>query len=359
VGANADYPDGDYATRDRIWQDHVDYVQGFFWFLANDPRVPAAVREQASAFGLAKDEFTDNANWPYALYIREARRMLGRHVMTQRDCTRQITKPDSIGMGAFILDSHAVQRLVDPEGYVIDEGNFDVPIRPYQIPYRSATPKKEECDNLLVPVCLSASHVTYGSIRMEPQFMILGHSCGLAARMALEKNLAVQDVDVAALKSKLIAQKQVLELASLANLTLSENLPGIVLDDEDATYTGDWTASGYGDPINGASHNDGNAGKGSKMARFEAKLPKDGTYEVRLAYPAAPNRAAKVPVTIEHAGGAETVMIDEKIPPAADKHFVSLGRFKFAAGKPAIVTVANANTSGFVAVDAVQWLEVR
>jgi hypothetical protein len=359
VGGNADYPDGDYATRDRVWQDHVGYVQGFFWFLANDPRVPASLREQASAYGLAKDEFTDNANWPYALYVREARRMIGPHVMTQRDCTKQITKPDSIGMGAFILDSHAVQRLVDPDGYVIDEGNFDVPVRPYQIPYRSVTPRKEQCENLLVPVCLSASHVTYGSIRMEPQFMILGQSCGVAASMALAKNIAVQDVSIPELQAKLIAEKQVLELASLANLTLSENLPGIVVDDEDATYTGDWTASGYGDPIDGATHNDENSGKGKKSVRFEAKLPKNGTYEVRLAYSAAPNRAGRVPVTVEHAKGKTTVFVNEQTPPPLDKHFASLGRFEFTAANPAAVTVNNEGTTGFVAVDAVQWLEAK
>lgn len=359
VGANAEYPEADYPARDRIWQDHVEYVQGFFWFLANDPRVPASLREQAAAYGLAKDEFTDNANWPYALYVREARRMLGPHVMTQRDCTKQITKPDSIGMGAFILDSHAVQRLEDPDGFVIDEGNFDVPVRPYQIPYRSVTPKKEQCENLLVPVCLSASHVTYGSIRMEPQFMILGQSCGVAAAMALAKDLPVQDVPIPELRAKLISEKQVLELASLANLTLSENLPGIVVDDEDATYTGDWTASGYGDPIDGTSHNDANAGKGKKTARFEAKLPKDATYEVCLAYSAAPNRAANVPVTVEHAKGKDTVLVNQQKPATIEKHFVSLGRFEFTAAKPAIVTVSNEGTTGFVAVDAVQWVEVK
>ncbi len=359
VGANAAYPDGDYATRDRIWQDHVDYVQGFLWFLANDPRVPVALREQASAYGLAKDEFADNGHWPYALYVREARRMIGRHVMTQRDCTKEITKPDSIGMGAFILDSHAVQRIVDFDGFVLDEGNFDVPVRPYQIPYRSVTPKKEECVNLLVPVCLSASHVTYGSIRMEPQFMILGHSCGVAATMALAKNIPVQDVDVAALRAGLIEQKQVLELASLAKLTLAENLPGTVLDDEAATYTGDWTGSSFGDPIDGTSHHDGNAGKGTKVARFEATLPKAGTYEVRLAYTPAPNRAANVPVTVVHADGEEAISINEQKAPTVEKHFVSLGRFRFTPDKPAIVTISNEGTTGFVAVDAVQWLESR
>lgn len=359
VGGNVDYPDGDYPTRDQIWRDHVDYVQGFFWFLANDPRVPAALLANASEYGLAADEFKDNGNWPYALYVREARRMVGRHVMSQRDCSKEITKPDSIGMGAFILDSHAVQRLVDKDGHVIDEGNFDIPVRPYQIAYRSVTPKKEECENLLVPVCLAATHVTYGSIRMEPQFMILGHSCGVAAAMAVKAHVAVQDVNVPELRKKLVAQNQVLELSSLANLTLSENLLGVVVDDEAATYTGDWTASGYGDPIDGTSHNDANAGKGRKTARFEARLPKDGTWEVRLAYSAASNRAAKVPVTIEHARSSETVFVNQQQPPALEKHFASLGRFTFTTNKPAVVTVSNEGTTGFVAVDAVQWVEVK
>jgi hypothetical protein len=359
VGANADYPEADYAVRDRIWQDHVDYVQGFFWFLAKDPRVPASMHAQAGTYGLAKDEFTDNANWPYALYVREARRMIGPHVMRQRDCQKEITKTDSIGMGAFILDSHAVQRLVNPEGFVIDEGNFDVPVRPYQIPYRSVTPKKEQCENLLVPVCLSASHVTYGSIRMEPQFMILGHSCGVAVSMALAEKVAVQDIDVTALREKLVQQKQVLELASLANLTLADNLPGIVVDDEAATYTGDWTASGYGDPIDGTSHNDANAGKGKKTAKFEATLPADGAYEVRLAYSAAPNRANNVPVTVVHADGSEKVVVDQRKAPTVEKHFVSLGKFTFRKDKPAVIVVSNEGTTGFVAVDAVQWLNVK
>lgn len=359
VGGNVDYPDADYATRDRIWQDHREYVQGFLWFLANDPRVPAELRAQASEYGLAKDEFTDNENWPYQLYVREARRMRGQYMMSQRDCQKAITKPDSIGMGAFILDSHAVQRLVDKEGYVIDEGNFDIPVRPYQIPYRSVTPKKEQCENLLVPVALSATHVTYGSIRMEPQFMILGHSTGVAAAMALEKNLPVQDIDIAALRTKLVAQGQVLELASLANLTLAENLPGIVVDDEAATYAGSWTSSGYGDPIDGTSHNDGDGSKGKLSARFETSLPESATYEVRLAYSSAPNRAKNVPVKVEHAKGSDTVSVNQQQKPTVEKYFVSLGKFEFTKEKPAVVTVSNEGTKGYVAVDAVQWVRVK
>jgi hypothetical protein len=359
VGGNVDYPDGDYATRDRIWQDHREYVQGFLWFLANDPRVPAELRAQAGEYGLPKDEFTDNENWPYQLYVREARRMRGQYVMSQRDCQKAITKPDSIGMGAFLLDSHAVQRLVDKDGYVIDEGNWDSPVRPYQIPYRSVTPKKEQCENLLVPVALSATHVIYGSIRMEPQFMILGHSSGVAAAMALEKKIPVQDVDMTALRAKLVAQSQVLELASLANLTMAENLPGIVVDDEAATYEGTWTSSGYGDPIDGTSHNDGDSSKGKLSARFEAKLPESGTYEVRLAYSSAPNRAKNVPVKVEHAEGSDTVPVNQQQKPAVEKHFVSLGKFAFTQDRPAVVTVSNEGTKGYVTVDAVQWVRVK
>jgi hypothetical protein len=229
VGANYDYPDADEPTRAKIWKDHVQYVQGFLWFLANDPRVPEDLRKQAQEWGLAKDEFVDNRNWPYALYVREARRMIGAYVMRQSDCTTQLTKPDSIGMGSFIMDSHAVQRLVAHDGTVIDEGNFDMPVRPYQIPYRSLTPQASQCKNLLVPVCLSASHVAYGSIRMEPQYMIAGQACGLAAVQALRAGKAVQEIDVAVLQAKLREQKQVLELPLPPGSVAVKDLPGIVV----------------------------------------------------------------------------------------------------------------------------------
>lgn len=355
VGGNVEYPDGDYPTRDRIWQDHVDYVQGFLWFLANDPRVPVEMREQASQYGLAKDEFADNAHWPYALYVREARRMVGAYVMRQEDCAKSTTKPDSIGMGAFILDSHAVQRLADAEGNVIDEGNFDVGIRPYQIPYRSVIPLREQCENLWVPVALSASHVTYGSIRMEPQFMIIGHSVGVAIGLALKQQTAAQDVDMAALQAKLLEQKQVLRLATSPGTSLAE-LKGIVVDDAAATVTGDWTSSTFGNPIEGASQHDGNMDKGLKSARFSVQLPEAGVYEVRVAYTASPNRAAKVPVSIGTSEGEKTVFVNQQLPPPIDGHFISLGSFEFANIRAVEITIRNDGTEGFVAVDAVQFL---
>lgn len=356
VGANYSYPDGDEKTRAKVWQDHVEYVQGFFWFLANDSRSPEDLRAQANQWGLAKDEFTDNDNWPYALYVREARRMIGEYVMRQDDCTKHLTKPDSIGMGSFIMDSHAVQRLVDHDGSVIDEGNFDVPVRPYQIPYRSLVPQKSQCENLLVPVCLSASHVAYGSIRMEPQYMILGQACGDAAVQAIHEKKAVQDIDVTALQAKLREQKQVLDLPLPPGSVALKDLPGIVVDDADAQFTGEWQGSSSSGGVDGMYHHDMNQGKGEKSARFEVHVPKDGRYEVRFAYATAPNRATNVPVSVTHANGENSITVNEKQTPAIDKAFVSLGTFRFTADKPAVVTVTTAGTDGYVVVDAVQLL---
>jgi hypothetical protein len=205
------YPEGDYKTRARIWQDHVDYVQGFFYFLANDSRVPKDLQVEVNSYGIPKDEFADNNHWTHQLYVREARRMVGDFVMTQRDIQTERTKPDVIGMGSYNSDSHNVQRVPTPDGYTENEGNMEVPVQPYQIPYRVLLPKRAEATNLLVPVCFSASHVAYSTLRMEPQYMILGQAAGVAAKMAIDKQVAVQDVDAKALTAKLGAQKAVTE----------------------------------------------------------------------------------------------------------------------------------------------------
>ncbi len=210
IGASWDYPEANDATRARIWEDHLRYQQGFHYFLANDPRVPKVLQAEVRRWGLAKDEFTDTDHWPPQLYVREARRMVGAYVMIQADLTERRVKHDSVGLGSYNADSHHVQRVVGPDGGALNEGDFQVPVRPYAIPYRSLTPRAAECDNLLVPVCLSASHVAYGSIRMEPVYMVLGHASGVAAALAVEGKTAVQAVPYARLKAKLLAQKAVL-----------------------------------------------------------------------------------------------------------------------------------------------------
>jgi hypothetical protein len=211
IGKSWDYPDGDYATRARIWQDHVDYVKGFFYFLAHDPRVPASLQKEVNSWGLAKDEFVDTENWPNQLYIREARRMVGEFVVTQNDLQTDLKKPDVIGMGSYNSDSHNIQRLATADGAVENEGDMQVAVTPYQIPYRVMLPKREQATNLLVPVCFSASHVAYSSLRMEPQYMILGQAAGVAASLALKMQKPVQEIPVAALQEKLKSQGAVFE----------------------------------------------------------------------------------------------------------------------------------------------------
>lgn len=206
IGRSWDYPEASYARRAAIWQDHVEYTQGFYYFLAHDPSVPKGLQQEVNRWGLSKDEFADNANWPYQLYVREARRMVGDFVMTQQDVQTERTKRDVIGMGSYNSDSHNVQRFVEPDGTVQNEGNMEVPVEPYQIPYRIMLPKPTEASNLLVPVCVSASHVTYSTVRMEPVYMIMGQAAGVAAKMALAGKTTVQKIDTGSLSATLRAQ---------------------------------------------------------------------------------------------------------------------------------------------------------
>ena len=182
IGMNYDYPEGDYATREKICAEHVDYQQGLMWSLANDPRVPAESAAQIADWGLAKDEFTDNGNWPHQLYVREARRMISDYVMTEHHCRGRRVAADPVGLGAYGMDSHNTQRYVDGRATPATKATCrSAASQPYSDPYRSIVPKAAECTNLLVPVCLSASHIAYGSIRMEPVFMVLGQSAATAA----------------------------------------------------------------------------------------------------------------------------------------------------------------------------------
>lgn len=212
IGYNYDYPDASYERRREIIKEHETYQKGWLYFIANDPRVPEETQQEMRRWGLPKDEFVDNGNWSHQLYIREARRMIGHFVMTEHELRKQRPTPDSIGMGSYTIDSHNVQRYITPEGYVQNEGDIGVSTGgPYQIAYGSLVPKKNQCGNLLVPVCVSSSHIAFGSIRMEPVFMILGQSAATAAAMAIDDGLPVQDVPYPKLRQRLIADAQVLE----------------------------------------------------------------------------------------------------------------------------------------------------
>lgn len=213
IGGSYGYPEGSYAARARIRQAHVDYIQGFLYFLATDARVPSALSGEMKQWGLCRDEFEDDDHWPHQLYVREARRMVGEYVMSQRDIQAELTKPDSIGMGSYNSDSHNVQRRPTVDGTAVEnEGDMQVPVTPYEIPYRLILPKRAQATNLLVPVCFSATHVAYSTLRMEPQYMILGHAAGVAAKMAIDGQMALQAVDTRALSAKLATQRAVLHM---------------------------------------------------------------------------------------------------------------------------------------------------
>ena len=354
---NYDYPEGSYERRREIIRDHEVYQQGLMYFMANDPSVPEDVRTEMSKWGLSKDEFKDNAGWPHQIYVREARRMIGEYVMTEHDCLDRVETPDSVGMGSYTLDSHNVQRYVTPDGLVQNEGDIGVHApRPYEIAYGSIVPKKAQCENLLVPVCVSSSHIAFGSIRMEPVFMVLGQSAATAACLSLDSDIAVQDLPYEELKARLLADGQVLEMDDPYTIS-SRKLKGTVVDDHAATFMGNWQGSAANKSFvdSGYRHN-GNTERGQKSAAFETKL-KPGRYEVRLSCPPNRNRAENVPVTVIHRAGSTTSRVNQREKPPIDGIFISLGQFEFS--DVARIEIGTADTNGYVIVDAVQFLAVN
>ena len=222
IGKSWRYPDANYSERKKIWDEHLRYTKSFVWFLASDPRVPKPLQEEANTWGRAKDEFLDTDGWPNQLYIREGRRMVGMYVMKQADLQTDRTKPDSIAMGSYNSDSHNIQRVAMPDRSVRNEGDVQVSVKPYEIAFGTILPLKSQTDNLLVPVCLSASHVAYSSVRMEPQYMMMGQAAGVIAALAINGKTAVQDVSVETLQQKLRSQKAILHVEQEASGTDAE-----------------------------------------------------------------------------------------------------------------------------------------
>jgi hypothetical protein len=218
IGFNYDYPEAPYERRREIVKEHETYQQGWLYFIANDPRVPDEVQKEMRRWGLARDEFQDNGNWPHQIYVREARRMIGLFVMTENELLNRLPTPDPVGMGSYAIDSHNVQRYITSENFVQNEGEIGVSTQgPYQIAYGALVPKRGQCENLFVPVCVSSSHIAFGSIRMEPVFMILGQSAATAAAMAIDAGIAVQDVPYEKLRERLVRDGQVLNYPAPAS----------------------------------------------------------------------------------------------------------------------------------------------
>jgi len=363
IGQNYRYPEGDYAERDRITKQHELYQKGLMWSLANHPRVPEQIRDKLKVWGLAKREFPSTGHWPHQLYVREARRLVSDHVMTEADCRRTRDTPQSVGMGSYNMDSHNCMRWVTPDGTVQNEGDVqESPGGPYRISYKSVVPKTGECPNLLVPVCVASTHIAYGSIRMEPVFMVLGQSSATAAVLALEAGTDVQAVDYARLRTRLLADKQVLEFAAppYKGGIDPKKLLGVVVDDAQAERVGFETVSTSVGPFVGTGYrHDGNTDRGKQTTRFTPDLPTAGRYKVRVAYTANANRATNVPVTVVHAGGTTKATVNMRRPPAVSELFAEVGTFRFEAGRGGSVTIGNADADGYVIADAVVFVPVK
>lgn len=359
IGMNYDYPEADYQRRDAIFQEHLLYQRGLMWTLVSNPRVPEKIRNEISRWGLCKDEFADNDGWPHQMYVREARRMISDYVMTQADCQGSRTCDDPVGLGAYNMDSHNVQRYVDANGHVRNEGDVQVGVSPYPISYKSIVPSEKECSNLLVPVNLSSSHIAFGSIRMEPVFMVLGQSAATAACLAIDDKVAVQQVDYKKLNERLIADKQVLVWTGAKKVAGIDpkSLKGIVVDDNKAKVVGDWGVSSVTGGYVGTQYlHDNNEQKGQRSVTFVIPIPEPGKYDIRLSYPPNANRATNVPVKIKSGDQNFEVKVNQREKPTLDGSFISLGQWH--AADEISVTINTTGTDGHVIADAVMAVKV-
>ncbi|HRH95961.1 MAG TPA: FAD-dependent oxidoreductase [Prosthecobacter sp.] len=375
VGACNGWSEADEAGRAKIWEAHKQYTLEMHHFLSTDPAVPVHIREEYAQIGLCRDEFADYDHWSPQLYVREGRRMIGEYVVSQKDIMDESKKDDPIVVSSFPIDSHDCQR-VGTKDFVVDEGTI-MPVRmagrrhgyPYHIPYRAITPKAGECENLLVPVALSCTHVGISSIRVEPTWMILGQSAGIAAALSAKQNVAVQKLPYPALRERLLAQKQVLELPVLPDLPPEPKgavsidpkiLPGIVLDDSQAELKGPWSRSSNFKPHIGTGYvHDDRRGDGQSIAIFHFKAPKTGRYDLRMAYSAHETRATKVPVTIQNGGRKIEITADQTLPLPAGEAFRSVGTLELSSDADTAITLSNTGTEGFVIVDALQILPIN
>ena len=370
VGASWAWPEASYADREKIWEAHKQYTLELIWFLRTDPVVPEAVRKKFASYALANDEFQKYKGWPPALYVREGRRMIGEYILTQHDIRSNPKKKDSVGISSFPIDSHDCQRVptANGKGWINEGTIFPLHINgtrhghPYQVPYRSLTPKRAQCVNLLVPVCLSSSHVALSSIRVEPTWMMLGQSAGVAAAVALQKKTDVQDVSYAQLKERLLKQKQVVDFPEGymigENLPAKlEKLPGIVLDDRVAKKKGLWNTSRNFRPYVGVGYiHDDNASKGEASLTFETNIKKSGRYDLCLAYSPHPSRASNVPLSIEADGQSQKISVNQRLPLDSGLRFRTLKTLDLKAGQKVVIRLSNEDTDGFVVVDALQLL---
>lgn len=350
IGANHDYPEADYDTRKEIWKAHEDYTKGLLYFLGHDERVPQHIREEMQSWGYCKDEFVDLGGFSNQLYVREARRMVGELVMNQHHCIGNEVVDDQVGMAAYGMDSHNIQRIV-VNGMVKNEGDVQKKVtKPYPISYRAITPKENECKNLLVPVCVSASHIAFGSIRMEPVFMVLGQSAATAAVFAIDGNTSVQKVDVKKLQE---------ELAN--NPLVNGSNPDILIDNtdrDDITIKGEWETRGGG---YGPDQLLATQSPEIKTVHYTPTIPENGEYEVYVYIAKNPTRTSRTEFTVyDGKENINFVLETDSIIElgASTSEWVSIGTYTLPKGESSYVEISTKNADGVVTADAVIWKPV-
>ncbi|MCF1716833.1 FAD-dependent oxidoreductase [Flavihumibacter sp. RY-1] len=344
IGENYDYPEASYEQRKAIIQKHTDYTKGLLYFIGNDPRVPESIRKEMLTWGYPKDEYVETGHWSPQLYVREARRMVGEYVMTQANCEGKEVVTDGVGMAAYTMDSHNTQRLVI-NGMVKNEGDVQVGgFGPYPISYRSLIPKKSECTNLLVPICLSASHIAYGSIRMEPVFMVLAQSSAVAASMAIDQKKAVQDIDV---------KKLQLELKN--NPLADGSTPEIILDNADATavtINGNWKKMRHG---YGPDYLLAEQPTSTDHVVFQPTIKTAGEYSVYVyVMPRYPNLASRYQVMVQDGQKEHLVILDREqmqVSGQTSGGWKLIGSYQL--GKNARISIGSAGEKGVIIADAV------
>lgn len=349
IGMNWNYPEADYATRAKIIKEHELYNKGLLYFIGHDPRMPEHLRKQMLQWGYPKDEYTQFGNWSPQMYVREARRMVGAYVMTQANCEGKNTVDDGVGMAAYTMDSHNTDRVI-VNGMVKNEGDVQVGgFGPYPIAYRSIIPKKEDCGNVLVPICLSATHIAYGSIRMEPVFMVLGQSAATAASMAIDAKQSVQEVDIVKLKATL--RQRPLAINTTAEILVDND------DKEQVTVTGNWKKINRGAYGPSAYVSEKGA---TGTIRFTPQVVSGGTYRIYSYVPKQGDMTAHTSIKVSPDGKAvkpvDFAASAVKVEGQTSGEWVDLGTVKLAKGKKGYVEITTEGADGVVLADAVLFI---
>jgi hypothetical protein len=358
IGMNYNYAEANYTRRAEIQKEHELYIKGLLYFIGHDERMPIHLKKEMLRWGYPKDEYTDNDNWSPQMYVREARRMIGSYVMTQANCEGKSIVSDGIGMAAYTMDSHNCQRIViEKDGVKMVKNEGDVQIGgfpPYPISYRSLVPKEEECKNLLVPVCLSASHIAYGSIRMEPVFMVMGQSSAVAASLAIDKKTSVQEVDVKLIQELLFS-----------NPLADGSMPDILIDNDNknrVVQTGKWERNTESRNSYASSWLQTITKQGEAAIKFIPVIPTDKKYKVYTYVPKVSGISSVIYIKVFDGKKWDEVVLNQKnikVEGQTSGEWAYIGIYDFKKGNKNFISITNKNADGIIIADAVLLVPER